>query len=257
MEIIEKSQQRLILRSRPWGVWLAGLIFCVGAAVPIWFAARYELVCRHEVRVIDSRCRWVRSGATGVQITQIPLNRLQGVGIIEQWRSSRGRRYRVYQVHLQTAAGSIAFGEFTRDRQNREAVAERIRRFLQQPQHPPLTLVEDNHWWGFLILAVGWGLGLPLILIGAKVLVLVFDKSAGVVSLQYSSLLRTEKKTFPWHDLKDVVVQLSRGKKGRVSARLALELQNGQVIPLRFYYSSDVRGTQALQATIRAFRDRS
>lgn len=72
MEIVEKSQQRLILRSRPWGVWLAGLIFCVGAAVPIWLAARYELVCRHEVRVIDSRCRWVRSGARGVQITQNP-----------------------------------------------------------------------------------------------------------------------------------------------------------------------------------------
>ncbi len=257
MEMVEKSQQRLILRSRPWGLWLTGLICCLGAAVPIWFAARYELVCRHEVRVVDSRCRWMRSGATGVQITQIPLPRLQGVEIIEQWRSGRGRRYLVYQVHLQTTGGSIAFGEFTSDRQSREAIAERIRRFLQQPQHPPLRLVEDNHWWGFLILVFGWGLGLPLILIGAKVLVLVFDKAAGVVSLQYSSLLKTEKKTFPWHDVKDVVVQISRGNKGRLLARLALELQNGRVIPLRFYYSSDVRGAQALQATIRAFREHS
>ncbi|MDM7325689.1 MAG: hypothetical protein P3X23_001025 [Thermosynechococcus sp. Uc] len=214
-------------------------------------------MCRHEVRVIDSRCRWMRSRATGVQITQIPLTQLQEVRIIDQWRSSRGGRYRVYQVHLQTIGGSIAFGEFTSDRQSREAIAERIRHFLQQPQHPPLTLVEDNRWWGFLILLFGWGLGLPLILIGAKVLVLVFDKAAGVVSLQYSSLLKTEKKTFPWQDIKDVVVQISRGNKDRLLARLAVELQNGRVIPLRFYYSSDVRGTQALQATIRAFRDHS
>lgn len=114
------------MRSRLWGVWLADLIFCGGSAVPIGFAARYELVCHHQVRIIDSRCRWVRSGATGVQITQVPLNRLQGVDIIEQWRSSRGRRYRVYQVHLQTTGGSIAFGQFTRDRQSREAIAERI-----------------------------------------------------------------------------------------------------------------------------------
>lgn len=181
----------------------------------------------------------MRSGATGVQITQIPLNRLQGVDIIEQWRSRRRRSYRVYQVHLQTTGGSIAFGEFTRDRQSREAIAERIHHFLQQPQHPPLTLVEDNRWWGFLILAIGWGLGLPLILIGAKVLVLVFDKTAGVVSLRYSSLLRTEKKTVPWHDLKDVIVQLSRGNRGRRSAPLALELHNGRVIPLRCYDKSE------------------
>ena len=82
MEMVEKSQQRLILRSRPWGLWLTGLICCLGAAVPIWFAARYELVCRHEVRVVDSRCRWMRSGATGVQITQIPLPRPQGLTLI-------------------------------------------------------------------------------------------------------------------------------------------------------------------------------
>lgn len=55
MEIIEESPRRLILRSRLWRVWLADLIFCGGSAVPIGFAARYELVCHHQVRIITIR----------------------------------------------------------------------------------------------------------------------------------------------------------------------------------------------------------
>jgi len=254
MEILERSTHRLILRSRPWDLWLTGILVLIVGSVPIWLTAKYELVCRHDPRPQDSRCRLARIGVSGVKVTHIPLTAIQNVHLAQEWRSSRGRRHRVYQVQLQTSGRTLPFGDFDRDEAQQRRMATQLSNFLQNPQQPPLTLVRDNRWLGWLALAGGWMGGLFVLLVGAKVAVLILDKEAGVISLQHSSLLTSTQQTFYWRDFADVSVQLSRSRRG-TTARLALELRDGRVVPLRSYYTSDLKSSTATQGLIRAFRD--
>ncbi|WP_448533765.1 hypothetical protein [Parathermosynechococcus lividus] len=112
MDILERSPRRLILRSRPWEGWLAGMLLVIGGSVPVWLTAKYELLCRHDQRPQDSRCRLTRVSASGVKVTHIPIAAIQNIHIAQEWRSSRGRRNRVFQVQLQTTGGTVRFGEF-------------------------------------------------------------------------------------------------------------------------------------------------
>ncbi|WP_448524384.1 hypothetical protein [Parathermosynechococcus lividus] len=91
MDILERSPRRLILRSRPWEGWLAGMLLLIGGSVPVWLTATYELLCRHD---------------------HIPIAAIQNIDIAQEWRSSRGRRNRVFQVQLQTTDGTVRLGEF-------------------------------------------------------------------------------------------------------------------------------------------------
>lgn len=80
------------------------------------------------------------------------------------------------------------------------------------------------------------------------------------MSLQHSSLLTSAKQMFGWTDFVDATVQLRQaedfeGFEGVTFARLALELLDGCVVPLRSYYTTDVTTPENTQAIIRAFRD--
>ncbi len=91
MDILERSPRRLILRSRPWEGWLAGMLLVIGGSVPVWLTATYELLCCHD---------------------HMPIAAIQNIDIAQEWRSSRGRRNQVFQVQLQTTGGTVRFGEF-------------------------------------------------------------------------------------------------------------------------------------------------
>ncbi len=77
-----------------------------------------------------------------------------------------------------------------------------------------------------------------------------------IISLQHSSFLTSAQQTFYWRDFLDVTLQTSR-QKGRKTSRLALEFPDGQVVPLRSYYTSNLKNHATTQAIMRAFRDKT
>ncbi len=82
------------------------------------------------------------------------------------------------------------------------------------------------------------------------------DRGSGVIEVRKKSLFRNRFNEVPAHQVASAYVQqtISSGTEGGSSMvyRVVIELENGEVIPLRGYYSSGFKGKQRTAEKIRA-----
>jgi hypothetical protein len=90
----------------------------------------------------------------------------------------------------------------------------------------------------------------PLLFSGVGVLMLVLpsvltiraDRSTGFLTLTYRSLLTKNVKEIPLNEIVSIDIESSSSSRGGTTYRVAITENNGQVTPLRSYYSSGYGG---------------
>ncbi len=112
----------------------------------------------------------------------------------------------------------------------------------------------------WIVVAVLAGVGL-ILLLTATVLTITADRTNGMLTLRYRSLLFLgSKKEIPLSEIAAVQVEMSqsgsrssRGGSSGPSYRIVVVRKDGQVVPFRSYYSGGASGKQKKAAQLRAF----
>ena len=108
--------------------------------------------------------------------------------------------------------------------------------------------VVSGLWFGLLPMA--------LAVVGflfTATLTITADRSARLLTLSYRSVLRRKTIDIPLSQIESITVQRSRSSEGSSTYRVAVVQTDGEVVPLRSYYSSGRKSKERVAEQLRQF----
>ena len=253
MKITSQPSGALSIRVVPWAVWAAGgalvvlsliMMFVFGAAQTVTLECR-----RVEAGQID--CALTRS-ILGSQQSMTAIRGLQGASV---YRSSSSRGGWTYRVDIAARSGSASLTSYTSSGfQDKQAIADRINRFVADEHAPYLTLSHID-WllimFGLILLAVGVLIS-PLM---TPVTIWTFDRMTGALAIQKINALGHKTTVVALNQIRSAKVELSRSSsttKSTRSSRVVLRLVSGEQVALTSYF--DGLGLRAKQEAVQQIR---
>ncbi|MDG2991528.1 hypothetical protein L3556_11390 [Candidatus Synechococcus calcipolaris G9] len=260
MNIIEESPKRLIVREWPWIVLIIGGLCTVTGFIPLLFLGHHELLCQRssveEASAEEGECQIIKSSLLGTQIHRMPLAAIEEARLN---RNARSDTADTYQMELVTHEGHYGFGLQTSDRHWHESLTQRMNRFLAEPSQTQLRQTQNNLWLGLFFILNGVGLGVAILVIGIKILTIEIDQRLGVLKLSWQGCLGKDVKEYRISMIRGAIVESSYLSRGNIYGnsgfgyRVALVMNSGERVPLRWYYSTGWSNKDHLARKIRHF----
>lgn len=198
---VESSPTKLVLYSRPWGLWLlAASLPIFGLPVLITTFQIHSLTCKRTEQA-QGICEISHRTAFQTTSQQIPLSKLKEARVQESINFANTNA-----VLLTTDAKEIplrsAFDNF--DSQGKQNTVSRINAFLQNPQESTLTVHQYSELLPSLF-GLGWnGCALYFFFYGCQITTCTFDKTVKTFRITRKSLLGNKTTEYPLDQIIDV-----------------------------------------------------
>ncbi len=245
LRIQERTPDLLVIRKRPWFLWLFGAVFAaVGAVSGITMTHVVTLHCERgsgECALAVDRLFWSNSEET------FPVDHLMGahVGVSE---SSDGNTYR---VELVVDGEVIPFTSYySSSRGPKQRNVWEVERFLRDREQPRLTLEEDGRWFGGIFGGIFFFVGLFVMTFG-RFGTFRFSRAENSFEMRLTGIFGRRTRKLRLDEIDRVRVMSSQGESG-TTYRAELVLTNGDAIPFTRYYSSG-GGANWVQAEVSSF----
>lgn len=241
MQVIQHTSDRLVLRERPWVLWMIGGLFTiVGAVVFILVGETVSFRC--DRTLTPPTCTLTNQKLLTQRSITLPIQNLQKAEV----QSSRSRKGRTtYRVLLRTGSGNIPLVGTFDNISNHSAQTRRINNFLQNSNQTTLELTSDYRWFAFLFLVIFSGAGIWMLLVEGKIFTFDFNKQTGEFTLHSRGVLGQGQHQYQLRDIKRVWIERSRGKS--TTYRVNLDLRSGETVHLMPYLSSGYRNKERLR----------
>jgi hypothetical protein len=221
MKLIERTSQRLTLKSRPWIAWLGGSL-CAGLGLMLLAIPKptTQLACART----QGTCQLSSSGLSHSQ------NRIIGI------------------ADLQKAQREVP-----------KQMIRQINDFIQNPQIGTLSIEQKSHPGIYLLGALGTILG-GLMIVAAGTTRVSFDRPSGLVKIVRGSLLRDRSYSCQLHSIAEVRLERSMGRPSSPQAsekgdycvyRISLALTDGSQLPLTANFAPDLHQGEDIAALVR------
>ena len=209
MNIIHETPTQLILRHRPFILWLLGsLLTIVGVVIIILFSKTSSLICERGLPD-EGHCELKHSHFFISKQIGFSVNDLKDVQVVKSHnRWLNGIQSPEYRLILITPTEKIAITPYgTTERTEQDAMAAKINRFLNNVNQTTLIIEQDNRWLIFLI-------GGILIIIGllaelSQIVTVTFDKEVGSFKIERQGLLGTQLIEHSMEDITEVKLKIS------------------------------------------------
>lgn len=225
---VENTPTKLVLYSRPWGLWLFSAIFPLGG-LPFLITTFqiHSLTCKRTEQP-QGFCEISHLTAFGYSSQTFPLINLKEARVQEQ-SNSEGKASKI--ILLTTDAQELSLKSYSDDfdDQGKQDIVSRINTFLQNPkelnlsvqQYPKLSIV-------FFIL-IWYGFALFIFFYGCQIRTCTFDKTIGVLRITRKSLLGTKITDISLESIINVIVH-EESSDGIPVEPVSLELTSGKSI---------------------------
>ncbi|TVQ24560.1 MAG: hypothetical protein EA367_01510 [Leptolyngbya sp. DLM2.Bin15] len=249
MRVLTSSAQHLVLQLRPWSLWLFGGAFTLFGLLPALLIAEVATLECHRTAQPPS-CELSRAGLLKNDRHLILLDHFQGVEVQE----SRSDDSSTYRVVLLTSEGDRPLtGYYSSGYAGKARQARQIDAFLTDLSQTQLVIQQDSRWLGYLFTLIFSGSGLLVLCLMGNVVTCEFDKLGQSFKLTRRGLLGSKIIKHPLHHIQTVHLETSHGSKGSTTYRVALDLKNGDRLPITTYYSSGRKDKQKTADQISAF----
>jgi hypothetical protein len=193
MKLIERTSQRLTLKSRPWIAWLGGS-FCAGIGLMLLAIPKpsTHLTCART----QGTCQLLSSGLGYssqkhvVAIEDLHKAQMELPPDLQQARRITKTTAAAYAVILHTHKESLVIGQPSKLGQSEpEQMVRQINDFIQNPQTGTLSIDRKAdhgiHFLGAFCIVLG-----GLIAVAGRSTQVSFDRSSGLVKIVWHSLLK-------------------------------------------------------------------
>jgi len=205
MKIIHETPTQLILRHRPFILWLLGsLLTIIGVVIIILFSKTSTLICERGLSN-QGHCELKHSHFFISKQIGFSVNDLKDVQVVKSHSRWMDAEYRLILI---TPTEKIALTPYgTTERTEQDAMAAKINRFLKSVNKTTLIIEQDNRWLIFLI-------GGILIIIGllaelSQIVTVTFDKEVGSFKIERQGLLGTQVIEHSMEEITEVKVKSS------------------------------------------------
>ncbi len=210
MKIIHHTPTQLILKHRPFILWLLGsFLTIVGLVIIILLSKTSTLICERGLPN-QGHCELKHSYFFIYNKIVFSLNDLKDVQVVKshsRWMDSL--QSPEYRVILITPTEKIALTPYgTTKRIEQDAMAAKINHFLKHVDETRLVIEQDNRWLIFLIGGIFIIIGLWAEL-RSQIVTVTFDKEVGSFQIERQSLLGAEVIEHSLEDITDVKVKTS------------------------------------------------
>ncbi|MDX2216164.1 MAG: tetratricopeptide repeat protein [Oculatellaceae cyanobacterium bins.114] len=250
MKILEQTPDRLVLRHRPLGWWIAGGIFALVGLLITLSGEQSTLRC-DRIQPTQGTCQLSHKRLLSFSSRTLPLEVIEGATV----NVTSIQKTDHYTVILQTQTETIGWGELSTDRPSTEAIAAQINAFLNNPNETTLLVQQDGRLnllpGGSLVVVIGVSL-----IIFATTSKCVFDKPKGSVWIHHQRLFHTQTVTCPLDEIERARLSKSTSRsKGKTvhESRIVLVLKSDKLLPLTSSYMANHKSQQHLLEQILVF----
>lgn len=231
MKLQRPNSQELRLILWPWGVWAAGLAFLGAGLLGGMSLGNASLRCDRPSQTCTLSYTTLRRRSQDT----FPLDQLQGARVRTERVSSGGDRGTTDQVMLQLPEGEMPLTPYTTNNSFSQAQADRINRFLAEPDQDRLAIAHNDLGWAVVVLVIFVGSGVLLLVSGQRV-TWIFDRGSGQFIQQRWGLRGRQEQRYPLPTIATCLLE-SQQDDGSETSRLCLLLKTGEYLPLTGYSS--------------------
>ncbi len=254
MKIIHDTPTQLILRHRPFILWLLGsFLTIVGVVIIILFSKTSTLICERGLPD-QGHCELKHSHFFISKQIVFSIKDLKDVQVVKSHsRWMDGVQGPEYRVILTTPTEKIALTPYgTTERTEQDAMAAKINRFLKRVDETTLVIEQDNRWLIFLIGGIFIIIGLLAEL--SQIVTVTFDKEVGGFKIERQSLLGTQVIEHSMEDITEVKVKISSYFNSKTMLyQVVLEIRPNETILLTSNSSIGKARKQKIVDEIRHF----
>ncbi|MEB3267969.1 MAG: tetratricopeptide repeat protein [Leptolyngbya sp.] len=164
-----------------------------------------------------------------------PLDQLQGARVRTERVTTDGDHDTTDQVMLQLPEGEMPLTPYTTNNSFSQAQADRINRFLAEPDQDRLAIANNDLGWAVVVLVIFVGSGVLLLVSGQRV-TWIFDRGSGQFIQQRWGLRERQTQRYPLPTIAACLLE-SQQDDGSETSRLCLLLKTGEYLPLTGYSS--------------------
>lgn len=238
MKVLRQNSSELTLQHSPWWIWMMGGIFVLMGGLPLLFLGQSTLTCQRSTPTVGT-CQLVKGTLFRHQVETFALQDLTEARVETRSARRKGGRRRslTYQILLVTRDREIPLKDYYSSGDGQLARANRINQFRKTPSLLTLSETEDDRPWALGFLALFSSVGVGTILVFGQKLTYEFNRTLGLLAILRQGVIGTKHREHSLQNLAGIRIECSSSSKSK-NYRVALVYENGESVPMTFYYSS-------------------
>ncbi len=249
MKIDTIGANKIRLTISQWVLHSLGILILIGSFFAVsLLMLEYTIVCKGKQLNSANSC-FLESNIFNLYRSTTSLGTLKGA-FVQSERGSKGGT--VYSVNLVTSNGNINLTDGSSSgRSNKDIAAEAINTYISKGLDTHFKVPYPTAWWIYALAAIFPLLGIYLLTVrGASI---DFNRMIKTIVITRKGLFHTDEQRLSFSDVDAVIVQESRGSKGRKTYRLALALKDKPPLPLVETYNSSLNKKERITKQLNDF----
>jgi hypothetical protein len=207
MKILEHSPKKLVIYSRPIGLWLISVLFPLVGLFMGNFMLEANFFSCNRVEKNVGFCQKVTVKILGIRSKQTPIQQIISAEVKQKSYPQEGTYYR---VEINTTEGAIPLKDFWEgngfDAQDKQAIASQINHFLKNHDQASIAINQYPDWFVLVWFLVWFYFSLQFFFGVTQIRTCTFDKTLNRLTIEIKGLMGKKIDEYPLSQISNVIV---------------------------------------------------